>query len=121
MIWRCRWRRRSGANKTRVATDLLEIDQESPSSEAVDRAANLIRRGGLVAIPTDGLYSIVADPLNLHAVDRVFKAKGREVQRALPLLVSDIMMAEDLARETSSRFYLLARKFWPGPLTLIVY
>jgi len=62
----------------------------------------------------------VCDPLNLHAVGRIFAAKGRETSRSLPLLVSDVVMAEDLARETSPRFYLLARRFWPGPLTIIV-
>ena len=103
-----------------MATDLLEIDQDDPSPKAIARAADVIRRGGLVAIPTDGLYTLVADPLNLHAVGKVFNAKGREAQRSLPLLAADILMAEDLAKETSRRFYLLGRKFWPGPLTLIV-
>jgi L-threonylcarbamoyladenylate synthase len=50
----------------------------------------------------------------------VFAAKGREIHRALPMLVSDMIMAEDLAKEVNSRFYLLARHFWPGPLTIIV-
>jgi L-threonylcarbamoyladenylate synthase len=103
-----------------VATDLIEIDIEKPGSEAIDRAAQLIRRGGIVAIPTDALYTIVGDPLNLQAVTRVFKAKGREPDRSLPLLVSDIMMAEDLTKEVTVRFNVLARHFWPGPLTLIV-
>lgn len=79
-----------------------------------------VRRGAVVAIPTDALYTLVADPLNLHAVGRVFAAKGREFQRALPILVTDILMAEELAKEVNSRFYLLARHFWPGPLTIIV-
>jgi L-threonylcarbamoyladenylate synthase len=56
----------------------------------------------------------------LRAVSRVFKAKGRDFRRALPLLISDSLMAEDLARELSTRFFLLARRFWPGPLTIIV-
>lgn len=103
-----------------MATDLIEIDAENPSDEAISRAADIVRRGGIVAIPSDALYTIVADPLNLHAVDRVFKAKGREAQRSLPLLVSDLFMAEDLAREVTVRFTLLARHFWPGPLTMIV-
>jgi L-threonylcarbamoyladenylate synthase len=103
-----------------LATDLIEIDVDNPPADALARAGAAIRRGGVVAIPTDALYAIVADPFNLQAVGRVFHAKGREIHRALPLLVTDIMMAEDLAAETSSRFYLLARKFWPGPLTLIV-
>lgn len=103
-----------------MATDLIEIKQDEPSEAAITRAADVIRSGGVVAIPTDALYCLVADPLNLHAVGKVFAAKGRESVRSLPLMVSDIMMAEDLVKETSSRFYLLGRKFWPGPLTLIV-
>jgi len=103
-----------------VATDLIEIDQDQPSVEAVERAAIALRRGEIVAIPTDSLYTLVADPFNLHAVGRVFAAKGREVHRSLPLLVSDFLMAEDLVTELPARFYLLARRFWPGPLTIIV-
>jgi L-threonylcarbamoyladenylate synthase len=102
-----------------VATDLIEIDPERPSMRAIERAAAAVRRGEVVAIPTDALYTLVADPLNLHAVGRVFAAKGRESIRSLPLLVSDIVMAEELAAEVSARFYLLARRFWPGPLTII--
>jgi L-threonylcarbamoyladenylate synthase len=103
-----------------VATDLIEIDAERPSASAIDRAAEAIRRGQIVAIPTDALYTLVADPLNLHAVGRVFEAKGRETVRSLPLLVHNIVMAEELAREVPRRFHLLARRFWPGPLTIIV-
>ncbi len=108
-----------GDNPT-VATDLIQIDADQPEPEAIERAAAAIRRGEVVAIPTDALYTLVADPLNLQAVGRVFAAKGREPQRSLPLLVSDLFMAEDLTSEISSRFYILARHFWPGPLTIIV-
>jgi L-threonylcarbamoyladenylate synthase len=103
-----------------LATDLSEIDPEQPEPESIERAAGAIRRGDVVALPTDALYTLVADPLNLHAVGKVFAAKGRETHRSLPLLVSDILMAEELAKEVNSRFYLLARHFWPGPLTVIV-
>jgi L-threonylcarbamoyladenylate synthase len=103
-----------------VATDLIEIDQDQPSVEAIERAAVALRRGQVVAIPTDALYTLVADPFNLHAVGRVFSAKGREPHRSLPLLVSDFLMAEELVSELPARFYLLARRFWPGPLTIIV-
>jgi len=103
-----------------MATDLIEIDQEQPSSDAIERAAAAVRRGEVIAIPTDALYTLVADPFNLHAVGQVFAAKGRETHRSLPMLVSDILMGEELAGETNSRFYILARHFWPGPLTLIV-
>jgi L-threonylcarbamoyladenylate synthase len=102
-----------------VATDLIEIDAEQPEMAAVERAAAAIRRGGVVAIPSDALYILVADPLNLHAAGRVFAAKGREQVRSLPMLVGDIVMAEELGKDLPARFYLLARRFWPGPLTII--
>lgn len=103
-----------------MATDLIEIDANHPLPEAIERAAAQLRRGDVVAIPTEALYVLVADPLNLNAVGRVFGAKGREIHRALPLLISGVFMAEELAKELSSRFHLLARHFWPGPLTVIV-
>jgi L-threonylcarbamoyladenylate synthase len=103
-----------------VATDLIEIDIENPAAEAVDRAVREIGRGRIVGLPADGLYSLVADPFNLQAVVRVFAAKGREQIRPLPLAIADTLMAEDLARDLSSRFYILARHYWPGPLTMIV-
>ena len=103
-----------------MATDLVEIDPEAPQPEALERAAAAVRRGKVVAIPTDALYMLVADPFNLHAVTQVYAAKGRETHRSLPILIGDILMAEDLAGELNNRFYILARRFWPGPLTIIV-
>ncbi len=103
-----------------MVTDLIEIDPDSPDGQAIEKAASVIHCGGTVAIPTDALYTVVADPFNLHAIGKVFVAKGREIHRSLPLLISDVLMAEDLAKDLSSRFYLLARMFWPGALTLIV-
>ena len=111
---------RENGEKPHVATDLIEVDQDSPSPAVLARAGAAIRSGAVVAIPTDALYTLVADPFNLHAVGRVFKAKGRESIRSLPLLVAGTLMAEDLAGELNKRFYILARKFWPGPLTMIV-
>ena len=103
-----------------MATDLVEIDPEEPQPEVLERAAAAVRRGRVVAIPTEALYSLVADPFNLRAVTQVFQAKGREPHRSLPILVGGLMMAEDLACDLNNRFYLLARRFWPGPLTIIV-
>jgi L-threonylcarbamoyladenylate synthase len=103
-----------------MATDLVEINADEPQPEVLERAAAAIRKGKLVAIPTDALYMLVADPFSLSAVACVFRAKGRESHRSLPLLVDDILMAEDLAAELNKRFYILARRFWPGPLTVIV-
>ena len=103
-----------------MSAELIEIDRHNPDLEVVARAADAIRQGKVVAMPTDALYVLAADPFNLHAVGRVFRAKGREIHRSLPILVDSLIMAEDLATNLSARFYLLGRHFWPGPLTLIV-
>ena len=103
-----------------MATDLVEINPEEPQPEALERAAAAVRRGRVVAVPTDALYTLIADPFNLRAVTQVFKAKGREPHRSLPILVGDLISAEEIAGELNNRFYILARRFWPGPLTIIV-
>jgi L-threonylcarbamoyladenylate synthase len=103
-----------------MATDLVEINADDPQPDVLERAAAAIRRGKVVAIPTDALYTLVADPFSLRAVTGVFHAKGREPHRSLPILVRDALMAEELASELNNRFFILARRFWPGPLTIIV-
>ena len=103
-----------------MATDLVEIDAEAPQLDILVRAAGAIRAGRVVAIPTDALYMLVADPFNLKGVQQVFEAKGREAQRSLPLLVRDALMGEEFAGELNNRFAILTRRFWPGPLTIIV-
>ncbi len=96
------------------------IDSDAPTEEAIERAATALLRGKVIAIPTEARYALVADPFNLNAVSRVFAAKGREQARSLPLLVGDLIMAEELTSDVSARFRLLARNYWPGPLTIIV-
>lgn len=83
-------------------------------------AADLIRRGELVAIPTDTFYGIAADPFNLAAVDQIYRVKGRPEARALPILVNSTVQAISLSRDVPYIFHKLAAKFWPGPLTLLV-
>ena len=103
-----------------MRTELIEISGDAPSEEHLRKAADAIRRGQVVAIPTDTLYVLAADPFSLRAITSVFEAKGREPNRSLPILVESMQMAEDYAANLTARFYLLARRFWPGPLTIIV-
>jgi L-threonylcarbamoyladenylate synthase len=108
---------------TRVATlsaELLKISPENPDPEALRYAAEFLRRGELVAIPTDTYYGIAADPFNLAAVDQLYRVKGRPETRALPILVNKISQGISLSRDVPYSFHKLAAKFWPGPLTLLV-
>lgn len=103
-----------------LTTGLIETPFDEPDPRAVASAAQAVRDGEVVAVASDALYVLVADPFNLNAVAKVFEAKRREARKALPLLVDGISMAETYADRLSSTFYLLARRFWPGPLTVIV-
>jgi len=81
-------------------------------------ASKIVRRGGLIVYPTDTVYGLGCDPLNVEAVKRLFKAKG-ERKKPLPILASDVEHVEKIAH-LSGRARKIAARFWPGPLTLVV-
>jgi L-threonylcarbamoyladenylate synthase len=103
-----------------LLAELLKISPESPDPAAIRYAAEFIRRGELVAIPTDTFYGIAADPFNLAAVDQIYRVKVRPETRALPILVNATAQAILLSRDVPYIFHKLVAKFWPGPLTLLV-
>jgi len=71
-------------------------------------------------MPTDTFYGLAVDPYNLHAVERVYEIKERRRTKPLSLLIESVEQAEELANALPDEFHLLAEKFWPGPLTIIV-
>lgn len=89
------------------------------SGDAIRRAAQVLRGGGVVAYPTDTLYGLAADPRNAVAVGRLFEAKGRASSLAIPLIASTLEQAAK-AGELSDGDLRLAERFWPGPLTIVV-
>jgi tRNA threonylcarbamoyl adenosine modification protein (Sua5/YciO/YrdC/YwlC family) len=103
-----------------LSAELLKMSAEKPDPAAIRYAAEFIRRGELVAIPTDTFYGIAADPFNLAAVGQIYRVKGRPETRALPILVNATAQALSLTRDVPYTFHKLAAKFWPGPLTLLV-
>ncbi len=84
------------------------------------RAAELIRAGELVAFPTETVYGLGANALDPEAVEKIYAAKGRPATSPLIVHVSSIEMARTLVLEWPDRAEKLARKFWPGPLTLVL-
>lgn len=103
-----------------MPVEVLKISSKSPETRVVDYAAGFIKRGEVVGIPTDTFYGLCADPFNLAAIEAVFQAKGRPETKALPILVSSIEQAVTLIRDVPDVFLILAHKFWPGALTLVV-
>lgn len=96
----------------------LPIVNESLEGEIVGQAVDVLRRGGIVAYPTDTLYGLAVDPRDETAVARLFTAKGREESMAIPLIASSTEQVLDAAALTPAEL-ALARRFWPGPLTIV--
>lgn len=103
-----------------VRAEIIKISTENPEPSLIRYAAEQIRAGQVLGMPTDTFYGLAADPLNLRAVERVYEIKSRSRHKPLSLLIESTDQAEDLAKPLPEEFYQLARRFWPGPLTLIV-
>jgi L-threonylcarbamoyladenylate synthase len=86
----------------------------------VARAAELIRAGELVAFPTETVYGLGANALDVRAVEKIYAAKGRPRESPLIVHVDSIEMARRLVREWPDGAEKMAREFWPGPLTLVL-
>jgi tRNA threonylcarbamoyl adenosine modification protein (Sua5/YciO/YrdC/YwlC family) len=103
-----------------LRAEIIKIDQNNPEPSLVSYVAHQIRSGEVLGMPTDTFYGLAADPFNLRAVDRVYDIKSRSRHKPLSLLIETVEQAEELARPLPDEFYALARRFWPGPLTIIV-
>lgn len=104
----------------RVRPEIIRVHAAEPEPSLVSYVADRIRHGSVVGMPTDTFYGLAVDPYNLHAVDSVYEIKERGRHKPLSLLIESVEQAEELAHELPDEFYLLADKFWPGPLTIIV-
>lgn len=98
----------------------LAVDPRHPDPAAIRRAAGELRRGGLVAFPTETVYGLGANALDPEAVARIFAAKGRPSYNPLIVHLANAAAARALAAEWSDAAQRLAGRFWPGPLTLVV-
>jgi L-threonylcarbamoyladenylate synthase len=96
------------------------VDPKSPQRDAIQEAATWILAGGVVALPTDTLYGLAADPFSAAAVSRIFAVKGRAAERALPLIAADVAQVEQHLGALPPAARRLAERFWPGPLTLLL-
>lgn len=98
----------------------LAVRPDRPDPAAIRLAAATLRRGGLVAFPTETVYGLGASALDADAVARIFAAKGRPSYNPLIVHLADAEAARALAAEWSGAAERLAERFWPGPLTLVV-
>lgn len=102
-----------------MKTLLLKVDPENPDLTKIQTAAQIIRKGGLVAFPTETVYGLGADALNPDAVLALFEAKKRPLDNPPIVHVASITEIYKLVEEVPSKAEALMKEFWPGPLTLI--
>ncbi len=100
-------------------TKIIEIDRYNFETEDLTLAAGILRKGGLVAFPTETVYGLGADGLNVEASSKIYEAKGRPSDNPLILHIANFGALEELITNPSKKGIMLAKKFWPGPLTLV--
>ena len=100
-------------------TEIIKTDGQAVEYEALMRAADMIRQGGLVVFPTETVYGLGGDGTNAEAAKRIYAAKGRPSDNPLIIHVATPEQAEDYAY-TNETYYKLAKAFMPGPLTIIL-
>lgn len=87
---------------------------------AIEQVAAVIKKGGLVAFPTDTVYGLAANAFNPDAIEKLFLVKGRDFNKAIAILIGESNQLKQIASEFSGMAKKLSKRFWPGALTLVV-
>lgn len=103
-----------------IKTKVFKVDPVSPDREAIEYCARVLKGGGLVAFPTETVYGLGASALDRKALDRIYKVKKRPRSKPLAIQVADIKTIGKMGCVLTPAARGLAKKFWPGPLTMIL-
>jgi len=101
-------------------TKIIKINPSAPEDAQIKLAVRIITGGGLVIIPTETVYGIAADASNKKALDKLYEIKKRPKDKPFAMLIAGKERVEELARDIPLVAYKLMRKFWPGPLTILL-
>src|SRR6266545_2979046 len=105
--------------KQKISTQVLKVDAQNPLREVIKQAAQVIKKGGIVAFPTDTFYGLGANAFDSRAVAAVYRAKKRQPHKPLIVLARNVPMVAQLAEQVSVAALQFMSKFWPGPLSII--
>jgi L-threonylcarbamoyladenylate synthase len=98
---------------------IIKIDPVKPESDRIDEAAAILKRGGVVAFPTETFYGLGADARNEAAIDKIFGIKGRDFKNPILVVIGDVRHMEAFAADVPEVARKLMGRFWPGPLTIV--
>ena len=99
---------------------MIYLRQETGVQEQIDKGIRILKDGGVIVFPTDTVYGLGVDAFNLKAVERIYDIKNRPSQLPFPLLIADIAQLIMVAEPAYGIALFLARRFWPGGLTLVL-
>lgn len=103
-----------------VETRIIKINLGHFEQEELQEVVDVLKKGGIVVYPTDTFYGLGANAYLVEAVKKIYILKARDPAKPVPLVVSGLIMAKDMAVMIPSVFEVIAHKFWPGPLTVIL-
>ena len=102
-----------------IDTEIIQINPQAIDQAQIDRAGEILKRGGLVAFPTETVYGLGGDATNPGASKAIYAAKGRPSDNPLIVHITNLKALEQIVAEVPQAAYTLAEHFWPGPLTMI--
>ena len=102
-----------------IKTEMIKINPQAIDMEAIARAGKILKKGGLVAFPTETVYGLGGDATNPDASHKIYSAKGRPSDNPLIVHITNMKALEEMVAEVPQAAYVLAERFWPGPLTMI--
>lgn len=100
-------------------TKVIPVDRQNPERDKIERAAEIIRRGGLVAFPTETVYGLGGNALDGQAAARIYRAKGRPQDNPLIVHIQAIDELHDIVEDVPPKALELMEQFWPGPITIL--
>lgn len=102
-----------------INTEVIKLDPDNPDRGKIQKAAVILRKGGLVAFPTETVYGLAANLSNKKSMDRLMEVKNRPQEKLFTVHIADKDKIEEFAMDVPIEAYKLIDKFWPGPLTLV--
>lgn len=106
--------------KKQFRTDIMKINEKRPNHVIISKASKLICSGEIIAFPTETVYGLGANALDPSAVSKIFEIKGRPFDNPLIIHIADMKTLRTLVSQIPPRANRIIKKFWPGPVTLVL-
>ena len=103
-----------------MRAEIISMTEEKIDKEGIERAGEILKNGGLVAFPTETVYGLGGNALDPQASMKIYAAKGRPSDNPLIIHIADLESLKKIVREIPKKARILAEKYWPGPLTMIL-